>query len=66
MKPVEFIIFDGGSSPNMAAHRLAEALEKDITILGPDGEYEVLSYYVSNGGQGGRMFLDIQKKGTPR
>ncbi len=63
MRPIDFIIFDGGSSPNIPAHKLAEALSKDIVILGVDGEYEVLSYYVSNGEEGGQMFLDVQKKG---
>ena len=62
MKPVEFIIFDGGSSPNLPAHELAKALNKDIVILGSDGEYEILSYYTSNYEDGGQMFLDIQKK----
>jgi len=62
MKPVDFLIFDGDSSPNMPAYKLAEALKKEIVILASDGEYEVLSYYCSNGDEGGQMFLDIQKK----
>lgn len=59
MKPIEFIHFDGDSSPNTAAIEVYEALGKDIKILGASGEYEVLSYYIS----GGVMTLDIQIKG---
>lgn len=63
MKPIDFVVFDGDSSPNMAVYKLFDALNKDVRIFGPDGEYEVLSYYISDDEEDGQMFLDIQKKG---
>lgn len=43
MKPTDFVVFDGASSPNIPTHKVAEAMNKDIVILSADGEYEVLS-----------------------
>lgn len=63
MKPVDFVIHDGDSTPNMPAHIVAASMEKDIVVIGPDGEYEILSYYTSNGHEGGCFILEIQKKG---
>lgn len=56
MKPIDFVIFDGNSSPNIPAHQVAEAMERDIRVVGPDGEYEILSYYLSDG----RLILEVQ------
>lgn len=59
MKPIDFVSYDGGSSPNMPAYQVAEALQKDLVILGRScQQYEVLSYYFHEG----RMYLDIQEK----
>jgi hypothetical protein len=62
MKPIDFVVFDGDSEPNIPICKVAEAMQKDIVVLGPDGEYEILSYYMSNGHEGGCFFLEIQKK----
>ncbi len=62
MKPINFVVFNGDSTPNMPAHIVAAAMEKDIVVLGLDGEYEILSYYISNSHEGGCFFLEIQKK----
>ena len=57
MRPIDFVIFDGDSSPNMPAHEVAEAMLKNVLICGPEEvDYEVLSYYYYKG----RMVLDIQ------
>ncbi len=58
MKPIDFVVFDGDSSPNTPVYKIAEALKKDIVVCGMDGEYEILSYYFS----GGQFYLDVQKK----
>ena len=57
MKPIEFIHFDGDCKPSMPVLDVYTAMEKDIEIFAIDGEYEILSYYYSDG----RMILDIQK-----
>ena len=58
MRPIDFVVFDGDSSPNVEAYKVSEAMMKPIKILASDGEYVVLSYYLSNG----HMTMDIQKK----
>ena len=60
MKPIDFIVFDGDSRPNMPAHKVYEAIQKDIIIVADDGEFEVLSYFIENAN--GRFVLEIQKK----
>jgi len=58
MKPIEFVVFDGDSSPNAPVHKVAEAMNKEIIIAAADGDYEILSYYMTDEG----MVLDIEKK----
>ena len=58
MRPIDFVVFDGGSTPNEPVIAVAEVMTKDIKVFGADGEYEVLSYYFHNG----TMVLDVQKK----
>ena len=58
MKPIDFILFDGDSEPNQPAYQVAEALQKDIRILGVMGEYTVLSYYLYDG----QMVLEIEER----
>ena len=60
MKPIEFVIHDGDSTPNMPAYKLAEAMTKEMIVHGPDGKYEILSYYFSDG----VMNLDVRRKDT--
>ncbi len=55
MKPIDFVVFDGNSSPNLPVYQLAEAMNKPLVIRSEKGEMEVLSYYFSNG----RMVIDV-------
>lgn len=57
MKPTDFVIFDGDGS-NASALKVAEAMKKEIMIAAVDGDYEILSYYMTDKG----MVLDIEKK----
>ena len=57
MKPIDFILFDGDSEPNQPVYRVAEAMQKDIRILGATGDYRVLSYYYHEG----QMVLEIEE-----
>lgn len=59
MRPIDFVLYNGGSEPNKPIHCNAGAMQRPIQILADDGEYEVLSYYMDDRG---RMCLDIQKK----
>lgn len=57
MRPIDFVVFDGDSSPNTPAHEIADAMMKPIEIYGPDGKYQILSYYYS----GGCLVLDVER-----
>jgi len=57
MRPIDFVVHDG-EGQSMPPYDLADALMRPIKINGFDGEYEILSYYLSKG----KMILDIQKK----
>lgn len=57
MTPTDFVVFDGGSEPNRPTLDIYLAMHADVKILGPDGEYEVLSYYYDQG----QMVLDVQR-----
>jgi hypothetical protein len=56
MKPIDFVVFKGDSSPNTPVYQVAEAMNADIVIHGPSGKYEVLSYFFDQG----KMVLEIQ------
>ena len=58
MRPIDFVVFGGDSSPNMPVLELYEAMHKDVHISMGYKTLEVLSYYCLNG----RMYLDVQEK----
>jgi hypothetical protein len=58
MRPVEFVLFDGDSSPNTPVREVFEAMQKDMIISTAFGSrYVVESYYYYDG----RMYLDISE-----
>ena len=60
MKPVEFLVFDGDSSPNTPVYQIAEAMQRDIKVFTSKGECEILSYYYDEVSK--CMTLDIGEK----
>ena len=58
MTPIDFVVFDGDGEPNLPAYEVAEAMTRPIKIVGPDGEYEILSYYLD----GSNMVLEVRSK----
>lgn len=56
MKPLDFVVFNGGSDPNLPAYKLEEAMYEKVQILTNLGPAEVLSYYYHNG----QMHLDLE------
>jgi hypothetical protein len=58
MTPIEFVIFEGDSTPNQPVYQIAEAMRKTIKIFDGNKEWEVLSYHWNEG----HMTLDIQEK----
>ena len=60
MRPLDFVVFDGDSSPNLPAYKVAEAMKNPIQIFTEEGEYEVLSYYYNH--EKNCLVLDIGKK----
>jgi len=61
MTPIEFVIFEGDSTPNQPVYQIAEAMQKTIKIFGGNKEWEVIGYYY---GDEGHMVLDIREKNT--
>lgn len=58
MRPVEFMLFDGDSSPNTPVRDVWEAQQREMVISSGDGKtWNVLSYYYHCG----RMYLDIEE-----
>jgi len=60
MKPIDFVVFDGDSSPNTPVEKIAKAMKEPMVILGEHTEYTILSYYYHDG----KMYLDIEEKGS--
>jgi hypothetical protein len=58
MTPIEFVVFNGDSDPNMPVHQVAEAMYKDIIIRTAQYDFEVLSYFYDDG----QMVLEIALK----
>ena len=50
MRPIDFVVFDGDSSPNVPAYKVAEAMMKPITVRGENGDFVILSYYMDKSG----------------
>jgi hypothetical protein len=57
MTPIEFVIFEGDSTPNQPVYQIAEAMQKPIKILSASNEWEVIGYYWDEG----HMVLDIKE-----
>ena len=58
MTPINFVIFDGDSTPNQPVHQVAEAMHKPIKIYSAKKEWEVIGYYYADG----QMTLDLSEK----
>jgi len=58
MKPIDFVLFDGDSSPNDPIYKIYEALQKDIVIRGGSNDFIILSYYFDE--DENVMVLDIE------
>ena len=59
MRPIDFVVFDGDSSPNVPAYKVAEAMMLPITVRGAGGDFVILSYYMD---KSGGMVLDVEPR----
>ena len=59
MRPIDFVVFDGDSSPNVPANKVAEAMMLPITVRGAGGDFVILSYYMD---KSGGMVLDVEPR----
>jgi hypothetical protein len=60
MTPIDFVVYEGNSSPNTPVYKIATAMACPIEILSVEDEWEVLSYYYNS--DTGKMTLDIERK----
>ena len=45
MIPIEFLVFDGDSEPNMETYKVSEAMTRHIRIQGEHHTFSVVGYY---------------------
>jgi hypothetical protein len=57
MRPIDFVLFNGDSSPNQPVCQIAEAMEKPIKIFNYQKEFVVYSYYFDDG----QMILEVKE-----
>ena len=50
MRPIDFVVFDGDSTPNVPAYKVSEAMMRPIRIIGCEENLGVLSYYLDDSG----------------
>ena len=60
MKPQDFVLFDGDSSPNTPVQDIYIAMQKTIEIHSADADFKVVGYYYDSNKK--CMVLDIQQK----
>jgi hypothetical protein len=60
LTPIDFVIFDGDSTPNLPVYQVAEAMSKPIRIYSAEKEWEVIGYYYADG----QMMLDLKEVST--
>ena len=57
MRPIDFVMFDGDSSPYTPVYQIAEALNKPIVVMTPNGPLQILGYYYDSDAE--CLVLDI-------
>jgi hypothetical protein len=60
MRPIDFLLYAGDSEPNTPVYRIAEAMEQNMLIIGPNGLLTALSYYYDS--CTGQMVLEVGEK----
>jgi len=58
MRPIDFVLFDGDSNPNQPVYQIAEAMTKELKIIGANKDFVVYSYYCDDG----CMVLELGEK----
>jgi iron complex outermembrane receptor protein len=62
-KPIDFVVFEGDSSPNQPVYKVAEAMQKNMLVYVGSDECEVVGYYYSDEHQA--MVLELEIKENP-
>ncbi len=58
MRPIDFVVHSGDSTPNRPAYQVAEAMLVELEVHDCTGEKTILSYYYDENKQ--RMILEIE------
>ena len=59
MKPIDFVVYEGDSAPNTPVYEIANAMKKDIKIIGMDVSLAIRGYYYDE--EEKRMVLEIEE-----
>ncbi|MEI6882720.1 MAG: hypothetical protein WCK82_15475 [Bacteroidota bacterium] len=61
IKPIDFVVFEGDSSPNQPVYKVAEAMQKNMLVYVGIDECEVVGYYYCDERQAMVLELDIKE-----
>lgn len=63
MKPIDFVVFEGDSSPNQPVYKVAEAMQKNMLVYVGMDECEVIGCHYSE--EHKAMVLELEIKEYP-
>jgi hypothetical protein len=63
IKPIDFVVFEGDSSPNQPVYKVAEAMQKNMLVYVGMDECEVVGYHYNDASQS--MVLELEIKEYP-
>ena len=63
IKPIDFVVFEGDSSPNQPVYKVAQAMQNNLLVYVGSDECEVVGYYYCDEHQA--MVLELEIKEYP-
>ena len=61
IKPIDFVVFEGDSSPNQPVYKVAQAMQKNMLVYVGIDECEVVGYHYSDAAQAMVLELEIKE-----
>ena len=61
IKPIDFVVFEGDSSPNQPVYKVAQAMQNNMLVYVGIDECEVVGYHYSDAAQAMVLELEIKE-----
>ena len=61
IKPIDFVVFEGDSSPNQPVYKVAQAMQKNMLVYVGIDECEGVGYHYSDAAQAMVLELEIKE-----